>query len=113
MPRNAEQLPAARPGRRAAVRCGATGVIGAFVCVLTCCLPPALLALGAGGSAAAGMTPGGSHGESHGAVGDLFMLLHRVTPGLLAVSIVLIGAAFALRRPAAVIPALLAGVCFI
>jgi hypothetical protein len=47
--------------------------------------------------------------ELHGTPGALLHLLQRITPGLLIVSIVLIGCAFALRRPVAVIPALLAG----
>lgn len=51
---------------------------------------------------------GESH-RAHGSLGTLLHLLHRISPGLLMVSIVLIAGAFALRRPVAVIPALLAG----
>lgn len=49
-------------------------------------------------------------GAPHNAVGAALHLLHRVTPGLLIGSIILIAVAFALRRPVTVVPALLAGV---
>lgn len=79
--------------------------------MFACCLPPILVALGAGASTAVGMADmDHSSAGSHGTFGDLLHLLHRIAPGLLAVSVVLIAGAFALRRPIAAIPALLAGV---
>lgn len=95
--------------RRAATHCGATGTVAAAICMLTCCLPPILVALGIGASAGgmAGMSHTG-HG-SEGTLGALLQLLHRITPGLLIVSIILIAGALALRRPLAAVPALLAG----
>jgi hypothetical protein len=74
-------------------------------------MPPILVALGAGASTTAGMVGMGQPSDvPHGTLGGLFDLLQRIAPGLLIVSIVLIGGAFALRRPVAVIPALLAGI---
>lgn len=92
--------------RHTATRAGAAGVVAALACMLACCLPAVLIAFGAGTAGMAGM--GESHLANRTFVGVL-QLLHRISPGLLAVSIVLIAVAFALRRPAAVIPALLAG----
>lgn len=88
---------------KAATRCGTAGVLAALSCTLACCLP-ALLAVFGGSAGAIGMA---GMGESHG---GLLHLLHRVSPALLLVSIVLVAAAFALRRPLSAIPALLAGV---
>lgn len=99
------------PGRAAAsVRCGTAGVLGALICWFTCCLPPILVALGAGVSTSAGMAGMGHARTLGGTPGSIVDLLNRFTPGLLIASIVLITGAFALRRPAAAIPALLAGV---
>jgi hypothetical protein len=94
---------------RVGTRCGAAGVLGALTCTLACCLPAILMALGVG---AAGASMGGHDAHAHGAAGtpgSLLHLLHRISPVLLIVSIVLIAGAFALRRPVAVIPALTAG----
>lgn len=92
-------------------RFGVAGVVAALVCALGCCLPAILVALGAGASAAAGMghaAHGG--GEPRGWFAAVVDVVHRVSPVLLIVSIVLVAAAFAMRRRAAVLPALLAGV---
>lgn len=98
-----------RVGSRAVAGCGTAGALATLTCMLTCCLPAILLALGAGSSGAAGMA-GMSHHQSHGTFGGLLHALHQISPALLIVSIVLVAGAFALRRPAAVVPALLAGV---
>lgn len=92
--------------RRTATRAGATGVVAALACTLGCCLPAILIAFGAG---TAGMAGVGEFHQDNGTLGGLLHVLHRISPGLLLVSIVLVAAAFALRRPIAVIPALLAG----
>jgi hypothetical protein len=86
-------------------------VIAALTCTLACCLPAILVALGVGASAAAG-TGHAAHGAggSPGWSGALLDVLHRNSPGLLIVSIALVAGAFAMRRRAAVLPALLAGV---
>lgn len=98
-------------GRAAtSARCATAGVLGALVCWFTCCLPPILVALGAGVSTSAGMAGMGHASTLGGRPGAILDLLNRITPGLLIASIVLITGAFALRRPAAAIPALLAGV---
>ncbi|WP_152664822.1 hypothetical protein [Mycobacterium sp. UM_Kg27] len=95
------------PGRRF----GAAGVVAALTCTLACCLPAALAALGAGASAAAGMGHAGhATGEFRGWFAALLDVLHRLSPVLLTASVVLVTVAFALRRRAAVLPALLAGV---
>lgn len=94
------------PGRRL----GVAGVIAAVACTLGCCLPVILVALGVGASAAAGMGHAG-HGsaEPQSWFAALLDVVHRISPGLLIVSVVLIAGAFAMRRRAAVLPALLAG----
>jgi hypothetical protein len=91
-------------------RLGLTGVIAALTCTLACCLPAILVALGAGASAAAGAGHA-AHGAggSRGWMGTLLDVLHRVSPGLLILSIALVAGAFAMRRRVAVVPALLAG----
>lgn len=89
-------------------RFGVAGVIAALTCTLACCLPAILVALGVGASGVAGM----GH-AAHGAgdsPGGLLAVLHRVSPVLLIASIALVAGAFAMRRRAAVLPALLAGV---
>lgn len=97
-----------RPGSVTSRRFGVAGVIAALACTLGCCLPAILVALGVGASGVAGMGHAGhSAGESRGALLDL---LHRVSPALLIASIALVAGAFAMRRRAAVLPALLAGV---
>lgn len=98
-----------RATTRAATRWGTAGVVAALACTLGCCLPAVLIAFGAGG-ATAGMAGMGESHPAHGTLAGLLHVLHRISPGLLMVSIVLIAGAFALRRPIAVIPALLAGV---
>jgi hypothetical protein len=96
---------------KAGRRIGMTGVIAALTCTLACCLPAILVALGAGASAAAGAGHA-AHGSggSPGRFGAVLDVLHRVSPGLLIVSIALVAGAFAMRRRAAVLPALVAGV---
>lgn len=91
-------------------RVGVAGVIAAVVCTLGCCLPAILVALGVGASAAAGMGHA-AHGssDSPGWFAAALDMVHRVSPVLLIVSIVLVAGAFALRRRAAVLPALAAG----
>ncbi|MEB3020431.1 hypothetical protein [[Mycobacterium] crassicus] len=92
-------------------RFGVAGVIAALACTLGCCLPAILVALGAGASAAAGMghaAHGG--GEAQGWFAKVLAVVHQISPVLLIASIVLVAAAFAVRRRAAVLPALLAGV---
>ncbi|MGV0624434.1 hypothetical protein [Mycolicibacter minnesotensis] len=101
-----------RPGetRPAGRRLGAVGVLAALACTLACCLPAILVALGVGVSAAAGAghaAHGG--GGSQGWLAALLEVLHRISPALLIASIVLVAAAFALRRRAAALPALMAG----
>lgn len=92
-------------------RSGAVGVVAALTCALACCLPAVLVALGAGASAAAGVGHAGhGTGGSPGWLATLLDALHRISPALLIVSIVLVAVAFALRRAAAVLPALVAGV---
>lgn len=82
---------------------GVAGVLAAMTCTLGCCLPPILVAFGAGaaGAGMAGMSP---HRDT-----GLLGLVHRISPMLLIVSIVLVAVAFALRRRTAALPALLAG----
>lgn len=98
--------------RRTGRRFGAAGVIAALTCTLACCLPAILVALGAGASAAAAGAGHAGHGTggSSGWLATLLDVLHRISPVLLIVSIVLVTVAFALRRRAAVLPALIAGV---
>lgn len=97
--------------RPAGRRFGAAGVVAALTCTLACCLPAILVALGVGASAAAGAGHAGhGTGGSQGWFAALLDVLHRISPVLLIVSIVLVTVAFALRRRAAVLPALLAGV---
>ncbi|MGB3476264.1 MAG: hypothetical protein WBA69_15940 [Mycobacterium sp.] len=92
-------------------RFGAAGVVAALTCTLACCLPAILVALGAGASAAAGAGHAGhGAGGSQGWLATVLDTLHRISPVLLIVSIVLVAVAFALRRRAAVLPALIAGV---
>lgn len=95
---------------RAATRFGAAGVVAALTCTLACCLPAVLVAFGAGAATAGMAAMGDADDHGDGALGTLLHLLHRISPGLLVVSIVLVAGAFALRRPIAVIPAMLAGV---
>lgn len=101
-----------RPRRResAGRRFGAAGVLAALTCTLACCLPAILVALGLGASAVAG-TGHGAHrtGAARGAAATVLDELHRISPILLIASIVLVAVAFALRRRAAVLPALAAG----
>lgn len=92
---------------RAASRFGTAGVVAALSCTLACCLPALLVVFGMG-AGMAGMGESGDH--AGGTLGTLLQLLHRISPALLLVSIVLVAGAFALRRPVAVIPAVLAGV---
>jgi hypothetical protein len=82
-----------------------------LTCTLACCLPAILVLLGVGASASAGLGHA-AHGAagSRGWWGGLLDVLHRISPGLLIISIVLVAGAFAVRRAAAVLPALLAGV---
>ena len=92
-------------------RLGTAGVVAALTCTLACCLPAILVALGVGASAAAGAGHAGhGTGGSSGWLAALLDELHRISPVLLIVSIVLVTVAFALRRRAAALPALLAGV---
>ncbi|MEB3031155.1 hypothetical protein [[Mycobacterium] nativiensis] len=92
-------------------RFGITGVIAALACTLGCCLPAILVALGAGASAAAGMGHAAHGGdEAQGWFAEVLGMVHRISPVLLIVSIALVAVAFAMRRRAAVLPALLAGV---
>lgn len=93
----------------AARRFGAVGLLAALTCTLACCLPAILVAFGLGASAAAGVSHA-AHGEAAGWPSALLDVVHRISPVLLIVSIVLVAVAFALRRRAAVVPALLAGV---
>lgn len=84
----------------------AAGLTGALVCGSSM----VLAGLGVGTSTTAGGTVGmtgmdRASGPTHGLLG----LLVRVGPGLLIASAVLIAVAFALRRPGAAVPALLAG----
>lgn len=99
-----------RPNPAVVRRVGVAGVIAALTCTLACCLPAILVVLGVGASAAAGMGHG-AHGteQARGWFAGLLEVLHRVSPALLIVSIVLVAAALAMRRRAAVLPALLAG----
>jgi hypothetical protein len=111
MPRPAECPDRRRLRSTAGRRFGLAGVIAALTCTLACCLPAILVLLGVGASASAGMghaAHGG--GDSRGWWGGLLDVLHRISPGLLIISIVLVAGAFAVRRPVAVLPALLAGV---
>lgn len=86
-------------------------MLAALTCTLACCLPAILVALGAGASAIAGVGHGAhGGGRSQGWLAALLDVLHRISPGLLIGSIVLVAVAFAIRRPAAVLPALAAGV---
>lgn len=101
-------------GRKADVsghRLGVAGVIAAVVCTLGCCLPAILVAFGAGASAVAGVghAAHGGH-EAQGWFAKALGAVHQISPVLLIASIVLVAAAFAVRRRAAVLPALLAGV---
>lgn len=110
---NTAQCPDRRRQRNpnAGRRFGVAGVIAALACTLGCCLPAILVAFGVGASAAAGMghaAHGG--GQSQGWLAAVVDVVHQVSPVLLIVSIVLVAAAFAMRRRAAVLPALLAGV---
>ncbi|WP_234783300.1 hypothetical protein [Mycolicibacter heraklionensis] len=92
-------------------RFGAAGVVAALTCTLACCLPAILVALGVGASAVAGAGHAGhGTGGSSGWLAAVLDMLHRISPVLLVVSIVLVTVAFALRRRAAVLPALVAGV---
>ncbi len=96
-----EQAPRAKT-----VCCAAAGAAGGLGS-LACAISMILAGLGAGASAAsagmAGMNQPGS--TPHGLLG----LLRRAGPALLIASIVLVTVALALRRPAAAVPALLAG----
>lgn len=96
--------------KRTGRRFGAAGLVAALGCTLACCLPAILVALGAGASVAAGTGHAG-HGRtgSPGWFAALLDVLHRISPVLLIASILLVAVAFALRRRAAVLPALLAG----
>lgn len=100
-----------RKADRLGRRFGVTGVIAALVCTLGCCLPAILVALGVGASAAAGMGHA-AHGarEAGGWLPEMLDVLHRISPVLLIVSIVLVAAALGMRRRAAALPALAAGV---
>jgi len=92
-------------------RFGVAGVMAALVCTLGCCLPAILVALGAGASAAAGMGHAAhGAGPSGGWFAATVEVLHRISPVLLVASILLVAAAFAMRRRATVLPALAAGV---
>jgi len=86
-------------------------VIAALACTLGCCLPAILVAFGVGASAAAGAGHA-AHGaaESGGWFAATVDVVHQISPVLLIVAIVLVAAAFAVRRRAAVLPALVAGV---
>lgn len=98
------------PRGRSPIRIAAAGAAAGLACALACCLPPVLVALGAGASAA-GMAGMGQHGtDPHGTLGTALHLLHRISPALLIVSILLVTTALTLRRAAAAVPALLAGV---
>ncbi|MEO6793264.1 MAG: hypothetical protein ABI253_02560 [Mycobacterium sp.] len=91
-------------------RFGVAGVVAALACTLGCCLPAILVALGVGASAAAGVGHA-AHGtnESRGWFAAVVDVVHLISPGLLIVSIALVAGAFAMRRRAAVLPALMAG----
>lgn len=91
-------------------RFGMLGVLTALTCTLACCLPAILVVLGVGASAAAGAGHA-AHGASAspGGFAAALAVLHRISPVLLIVSIALVAAAFAVRRRAAVLPALIAG----
>lgn len=92
-------------------RFGVAGVLAALTCTLACCLPAILVAVGAGASAAGGVGHAAhGAGESRGGFAALLDMLHRVSPVLLIVSIALVAVAFAMRRRAAVLPALIAGI---
>ncbi len=90
-------------------RFGIAGVIAALTCTLACCLPAVLVALGAGASAAAGAGHA-AHGAGESRWAPVLEVLHRISPALLIVAIVLVAAALGMRRRAAVLPALAAGV---
>lgn len=96
------ELEIRRAGRTWAGTLGAAGSVACGISMI-------LIAAGVGASAAAtGMAAmsGTGAGAPHGVIGVLL----RVGPWLLVVSVLLVTAAFALtRRPAAAIPALLAG----
>ncbi|WP_234806884.1 hypothetical protein [Mycolicibacter minnesotensis] len=99
-----------RPAGPAGRRFGAAGVLAALTCTLACCLPAVLVALGVGTSAVAGAGHAGhGAGQSPGWLAVLLEALHRISPVLLIVSIVLVATALGLRRRAAVLPALIAG----
>lgn len=92
-------------------RFGVTGLIAALVCTLGCCLPAILVALGVGASAAAGVGHAAhGAGEAGGRLPEMLDVLHRISPVLLIVSIVLVAAALGMRRRSAALPALAAGV---
>ena len=90
-----------RPNSAVVRRVGVAGVIAALTCTLACCLPAILVVLGVGASAAAG-TGHGAHGSAQagGWFAGLLEVLHRISPGLLIVSIALVAGAFAMRRRA-------------
>ncbi|WP_234812215.1 hypothetical protein [Mycolicibacter longobardus] len=97
--------------RPAGRRFGMAGVLAALTCTLACCLPAILVALGAGASAAGGVGHAAHGGaQSQGWFAAVLDVLHRISPGLLLASIVLVAVAFAMRRRAAILPALVAGV---
>lgn len=99
-----------RPVKLAERRFGAAGVLAALTCTLACCLPAILVALGVGASAVAGAGHAG-HGAvpSRGWLNVVLDALHRASPVLLIVSIVLVATALGLRRRVAALPALVAG----
>lgn len=103
------QCPQRRP-QHTPRRFGLAGVVAAVVCTLGCCLPAVLAALGIGASAAVGMGHAAHGGdEPRGWFATVLDVVHRISPVLLIVSIVLVTAALAMRRRAAVLPALSAG----
>ena len=98
--------PGQRPAGKSAAKatcCAAIGLAGSLACATSM----VLVALGVGASAAAaGMASMNQPARpQHGLLG----LLIRIGPALLIASIVLVTVAFALRRPQAAAPALLAG----
>lgn len=110
---NTAQCPDRRRQRKPAAgrRFGVAGVIAALACTLGCCLPAILVAFGVGASAAAGVGHAAhGAGESRGWLATVLDVVHQISPVLLIVSIALVAVAFAMRRRAAVLPALVAGV---
>jgi len=106
-----------RASGRARVASGVAGTCGSFACVAAMVLP--LVGLAGAGAAAGAQAAGGSmagmgpatttatSGASH--PGGVLGALVTYGPELLVVSVLLVAASFALRRPVAALPAVVAG----